>query len=81
MKPIANKHVIAHCPRYANARADFNGKTGLTLYDATYTSVMALDHKKLQVEAATLAKHMGHMDIDSAYMVSLRVRVAVPTGT
>ena len=51
-----NEHVVAHCPRYANARAAFNNKTGLTLCGATYTSIMALDHKKLQVQAATLAK-------------------------
>ena len=47
---------IAHCPRYANARAAFCKKTGLTLCGATYTSIMALDHKKLQVQAPTLAK-------------------------
>ena len=51
-----NKHAIAHCPRYAEARDAFNRKTGLALNGETYTSVMALDHKKLQVEAITLAK-------------------------
>ena len=55
-KPETNEHVIAHCPRYTDARAVFNNRTGLTLCGATYTSIMALDHKKLQVQAATLAK-------------------------
>ena len=51
-----NEHVIAHCPRYAEARAAFNRKTGITLSGETYASVMALDYKKLKVEATTLAK-------------------------
>ena len=51
-----NAHAIAHCPRYAEARETFNRKTGLTLSGETYTSVMALDYKKLQVQATTLAK-------------------------
>ena len=51
-----NEHVIAHCPRYAEARAAFNRKTGVTLSGETYVSVMALDYKKLQVGATTLAK-------------------------
>ena len=51
-----NAHVIAQCPRYAEARQTFNRKTGLTLSGDTYTSIMALDYKKLQVEATTLAK-------------------------
>ena len=51
-----NEHVIAHCPRYAEARAAFNRKTGITLSGETYASVMALDYKRLQVEATTLAK-------------------------
>ena len=42
--------------KYAEAREAFNRKTGLTLSCETYTSVMALDYKKLQVEATTLAK-------------------------
>ena len=48
--------MIAHCPRYAEARAAFNRKTGITLSGETYASVMALDYKRLQVEATTLAK-------------------------
>ena len=48
--------MIVHCPRYAEARAAFNRKTSLTLSGETYTSIMALDYKKLQVQETTLAK-------------------------
>eukprot|EP00936_MAST-01D_sp_MAST-1D-sp1_P000488 g488.t1 len=51
-----NIHVIAQCPRYANARADFARKTGVTLCETTYTDIMAINYRKLQVGKTVLAK-------------------------
>ena len=51
-----NKHAIAQCPRYANARAEFQQQTGLVLCDTTYVDIMALNSKKLGVAARVLAK-------------------------
>ena len=51
-----NMHVIAQCPRYATARANFTRKTGVTLCDATYIDVMAINYRKLQVDKTVLAK-------------------------
>ena len=51
-----NKHAIVQCPRYAEAREDFTRKTGVTLCDATYTDIMAINHRKLQVDKTVLAK-------------------------
>ena len=51
-----NTHVIAQCPRYATARANFARKTGVTLCEATYTDIMAINYRKLQVEKTVLAK-------------------------
>ena len=49
-------HVIAQCPRYTAARENFSRTTGITLCEATYTDVMAINYKKLQVDKTVLAK-------------------------
>ena len=51
-----NRHVVAHCPRYADARAAFQCQAGLPLCGATYVDIMSLNHKKLKVAAEPLAK-------------------------
>ena len=51
-----NKHAIVQCPRYDNARAEFQRQTGLVLCDTTYVDIMALNSKKLGVAARVLAK-------------------------
>ena len=51
-----NKHVVAQCPRYTNARERFYSKTGVRINDTTYIDVMAIDYKKLNVDAVKLAK-------------------------
>ena len=51
-----NRHVVAHYPRYADARAAFQRQTGLSLRDATYVDIMSLNHRKLKVAAEPLAK-------------------------
>ena len=55
-KVESSKHAIAQCPRYADARAGFQRRTGLTFCDATYVDIMALNYKKLNAAAGTLAK-------------------------
>ena len=86
-KVESNKHAIAQCPRYADARDEFQRRTGLTLCNTTYADIMALNFKKLNVPAATLAKalcrllahiakaHMRHNRTDN-----LIASVATPLG-
>ena len=51
-----NKHAIVQCPRYAEAREDFTRKTCITLCEATYTDIMAINYRKLHVGKTILAK-------------------------
>ena len=51
-----DRYRYSTCPRYTAARENFSRTTGITLCEATYTDVMAINYKKLQVDKTVLAK-------------------------
>ena len=61
-------HVIAQCPRYATARANFTRKTGVTLCEATYVDIMAINYRKLQVDKTVLAKALCTFLVATTYL-------------
>ena len=78
-------HVIAQCPRYTAARENFARTTGITLCEATYTDIMAINYKKLQVDKTILAKALCALlaqiaRVHTKYNKREFASVAIPLG-
>ena len=50
-----NKHTIVSCPRYTEARQEFEAKTGIRVCAANYVDIMAINYRKLNVDSKLLA--------------------------
>ena len=55
-KKETSRHAVVECKRYATARQQFTLETGVTITDANYVDVIALNAKKLTVQPKVLAK-------------------------
>ena len=51
----SNKHTVVSCPRYTEARQEFEAKTGIRICEANYVDIMAINYHKLGVDGKVLA--------------------------
>ena len=51
----SNKHAVVSCPRYIEARQEFEAKTGIRVCEANYVDIMAINYRKLDVDSKVLA--------------------------
>ena len=51
----SNKHTVVTCPRYTEARQQFEAKTGIRICEANYIDIMALNYRKLGLDSKVLA--------------------------
>ena len=51
----SNKHTVVTCPRYTEARQEFEAKTGIRICEANYVDIMAINYRKLNVDSKLLA--------------------------
>ncbi len=46
---------MVSCPRYTEARQEFEAKTGIRIRDANYVDLMAINYRKLDIDSKLLA--------------------------